>query len=371
MLKVPFFGLDRQYATHRSEFLDIADKIWSSGKVLQGEQVARFEKAIADLCHRNHAVALGSCTDALYFALQANKVGPGDEVLITPFSFSASLSPIVHVGAQPVFVDIDWNYFMMDCQNLGKLLTKNTKAILAVHLFGQTLDMDFLEDFCRDNNLVLIEDAAQALGSCWNNRPAGSMGDCSCISFDPTKVVGSFGSAGVLLTDNRKMADQVRAMRYHGRLPKRKEVARLGYNSQLPSADAAMLTLKLSFLKKWIDKRNVLASGYIEALKDIKNVTIPQKRKGSTHSWHKFVIRTKHREQLADYLKDQGISTMIHYKTCLCDEPFFSSLGWPKPACDVPIAREIAQTVLTLPLFPEMTFEELSYVTDRINLFFR
>lgn len=369
-MNIPFFGLDRQYKRYREDFIDIADKIYSTGKVLQGQAVTDMEKTLCELCNRKYAVALGSGTDALAFALTAAGIGPGDEVLITSFSFFASVSPILRVGATPRFVDIEPDYYMMNPRLLDGLVTKATKAILAVHLYGQTLPIDQIEGVARRHKLVLIEDAAQALGSKDGNRSAGNMGGISCLSFDPTKVIGSFSSAGALVTDDSRVCEMVQALRYHGRNPTSRRYEILGFNSQLSTEMAAMLDFKLARLEEWIEERDHIAQIYLSGLAAVSQVDLPKLRPGSAHNWHKFVLRAEDRDRLAQHLKDRGIETMIHYPKALCDEPLIQELNLPPEAMNVPVARKAALNVISLPIYPELTEAEASYVVGSIKGFY-
>lgn len=369
-MKAPFFGLDRQYKLYRDEFLAITDKALSSGMALQGPAVGELETSLRRVCGRNDAVALGSCTDALAFALTARGVGPGDEVLVTAMSFFASVSPILRVGARPRFVDIEPDYFMMNLSLLENLVTPRTKALIAVHLYGQTLPMEAVEKFARDRSLFLIEDAAQALGSHDNGRPAGNMGHASCVSFDPTKVIGSFSSAGALVSDDEAICDKVRALRYHGRNPKTRRFETLGYNSQLSTEMAAQLNFKISNMEKWEKARGRIAKIYLDGLGAVPQVTLPKIRPGSGHNWHKFVIRAQKRDELSQHLQNSGIQTMVHYQAPLCDEPLIKNLGLPPDAVDVPVARKASAEVLSLPIFAEMEADEAAYVVDTIRGFY-
>lgn len=369
-MEIPFFGLDRQYSRYKEDFLSITDRVLSSGKVLQGADVVELENKLSSRCNRKGAVAVGSCTDALAFALLAAGVKAGDEVLVTSFSFFASVSPILRVGALPRFIDIEAATYMMDISLLERQITAKTKALLAVHLFGQTLPMADIEDFCRRHGLILIEDAAQALGASDEDRQAGSMGVVSCLSFDPTKVIGSFGSAGVLLSDDEDILDHARALRYHGRNPKTRQYEILGFNSQLASEMAGMLSFKVDQLDEWIGERDEIARIYLEGLKDVPDIILPQKRQGSTHNWHKFVIRSSKRDELEAYLASKGIATMVHYPRPLCDEPLVQGYNLPADAIDVPCTRHITSQVLSLPIFPELTPQEAGYVVECVRGFF-
>lgn len=369
-MNIPFFGLDRQYKRYREDFIDIADKIFSTGKVLQGQAVVDLERTLCKLCNRKYAVALSSGTDALAFALIAAGVGPGDEVLITPFSFFASVSPILRVGATPRFVDIEPDYYMMNPRLLDGLVTKATKAILAVHLYGQTLPIDEIEGFARRYKLALIEDTAQSLGSKNSNRPAGNMGDISCLSFDPTKVIGSFSSAGALVTDDSGVGEMAQALRYHGRNPTTRRYEILGFNSQLSTEMAAMLDFKLARLEEWIKERDRVAQIYLSGLSAVPQIDLPKLRPGSTHNWHKFVLRAEDRDRLVQHLKGRGIETMIHYPKALGDEPLIQGLNLQPEAVNIPIARKAALNVISLPIYPELTEAEVNYVVECIKGFY-
>jgi dTDP-4-amino-4,6-dideoxygalactose transaminase len=282
--KVTFFGLNRQYQRYRQQFLKISEEVLASGQALQGPDVTTLEESLASICQRKYGIAVGSCTDALAFALMAAGVGMGDEVLITSVSFFASVSCIMRVGASPCFVDIEPDYYLMNTELLDDLVTSNTKAIIGVHLYGQTLPMDVLERFSARHGLFLIEDGAQSLGAFDNKRPVGNMGRISCLSFDPTKVVGSFSSGGAIVTDDHEIARKVRMLRYHGRGLDTKRYEMVGYNSQLSSEMAAMLVFKLSEMRLWEKERQRIAMIYRDGLSRVHEVTLPQVRPGSTHS---------------------------------------------------------------------------------------
>ena len=369
-MQIHFFGIDRQYKRYRDDFIKITDKVLSSGKVLQGPEIKKMEETLCRICSRKHSVVLGSGTDALAFALMTAGIGPGDEVLVTSFSFFASVSPILRVGAIPRFVDIEPEYYMMDTSLLDSLVTENTRAMIAVHLFGQTLPMNVIEEFANRHNLVLIEDAAQALGSHDDNRQAGSMGNISCLSFDPTKVIGSFSSAGALLTDDDEILQKVRFMRYHGKNPETKRYEMLGYNCQLSSEMAAMLCFKLAKMNEWQKERGIIADIYFEHLSEIAEVTLPGIRPDSGHNWHKFVIQVDDRDNLFQFLKKRGIITMIHYPAAICDEPLIQKLQLPFESVNVPAVRKIVSNVLSLPIFPELTEAEAMYVVESIKDFY-
>ncbi len=366
--QVPFFGLDRQYRRYRDTFLAITDKILSTGQVLQGPAVGEFEAALCNVTGRRHAVAVGSCTDALAFALTAGGIGPGDEVLVTPFSFVASVSPILRRGAVPRFVDIDPKTFMMDVDQIEQSITKATRAIIAVHLFGQALPIPRIEEIAGRHGLLLIEDGAQGIGAHYEGRRVGSMGQIGCLSFDPTKVIGSFSSAGAVVTDDPAIAQKIVMQRYHGRDPATREYEMLGYNSQLSTEMAAMLTFKLSKLEEWEAERAHIAEIYLEGLADLQpKVRLPYRIPGSSHNWHKFVIRVADRERLAAALSRAGIQTIIHYPRAISDTPLLKGiLG----AGGSPEATRAANEVLSLPIFPELEPAEALRVVAQIREYY-
>ncbi|MBF0361096.1 MAG: DegT/DnrJ/EryC1/StrS family aminotransferase [Oligoflexia bacterium] len=369
-IKIPFFTLSRQYENHKNEFLEITNAIFTTGDVLQGKEVTLLEEDVANLCNRKYGIAVGSCTDALTFSLMANNIKHNDEVLITSISFFASVSAILRVGAIPCFVDVEDKYYMMDIDKLEHLITSKTKAILAVPLFGQTLPMKKIEDFARKYNLILIEDAAQAIGSFDNNRPAGNMGICSCLSFDPTKVIGSFSSAGMCVTNDQELAKKIKTLRYHGKNFDLGTFDDLGFNSQLPTVMAGMLRFKISKIKEWQESRTKIATYYLEHLSDINEVILPQIREGSTHNWHKFVIRTSRRNELSSFLKELNIETRIHYPRALYEEPLISKYKINIDRSYFPNSVRLVNEFLSLPIFTEMTLDECKAVVKNIRKFF-
>lgn len=367
---IPFFALDRQYLRYRESFRAINDQVLRHGQVLQGPEVSEFEGKLCRLVGRRHAVAVGSCTDALAFSLMASGIGSGDEVLVTSLSFIASVTAILRVGATPRFVDVDPSSGLMDLDSLEKQVTPASRALLAVHLYGRTLPIEWLEGFASRHQLLLLEDAAQALGTFSETRPAGSMGLASCLSFDPTKVVGSFGSGGAVLTDDPVLADTLRMLRYHGRDPVSRSFVRLGYNSQLSSEMAAMLSFKLDQLPTWMEERGAIAHLYLEGLVDLPEVALPPPILAKTHNWHKFVLRTPRRDALAAFLKGRGIQTQIHYPCPLNEEPVVLQHLPPEAVTIMPGARQLARTALSLPIYPELTPEEALHVVQVIQEFF-
>ena len=357
---IPFFGAAREYVAQRQGLLAAIDAVLEGGMVLQGEEVIAIERELTQRCGRHHAVAVGSCTDALAFALAAAGVGPGDEVLVTSFSFVATASPILRVGATPVFTDIGAD-FNIDLEKAAGLVTDRTRALIHAHLFGDMGDPDRIEGFAREHGLALIEDAAQAFGATRRGRAAGSLGLASCLSFDPTKVLGAPGSGGAVLTDDDSFADQVRRQRYHGKHPDGRFVD-LGYNSQMPSLTATYLMAKLPLSEERQRRRARIAAAYTNVLEG-SSVLAPATPDDGEHAWHKFVVRSPQRDELRRLLAEQSVPTLIHYASPLHHQPLFEGRSRAGPT---PMADRVTNEVLTLPLHAELTDDEVDHVGEAL-----
>lgn len=365
---VPFYGLKSDFERNKADYLSLIETVLTSGRVLQGPEVGEFESALATLVGRKHAVATGSCTDSLAFAMIAAGIGAGDEVLVTSMSFVASASAICRVGAVPVFIDIEDRFYMMDFGQLEASLTERTKAILAVNLFGQTMDMRALEVFAQARGLVLIEDAAQSIGAMDNEKPSGSFGLASCFSFDPTKVIAAFGSAGAVTTDDDEVAEKIKMLRYHGRDKQTKMSEIIGFNSQLATDKAAVLAHKLARIWELQNERDVIAKRYREQLGEIPQVSLPVVRQGSTHNWHKFVVQAQKRDDLLQSLASEGISAMIHYNRLLPDEPCIAACT--SQDYTFPTARRLTGLLISLPIYPGLTIAQQDHVCASIREFY-
>jgi dTDP-4-amino-4,6-dideoxygalactose transaminase len=364
--KVPFFGVAREYAACGADMLPLVEAALASGGLLQGAEVSSFEQELAAYCGRTHAVAVGSCTDALFFCLVAAGVGQGDEVLVPDFSFVASASCILRAGATPVFCDVDpWGN--MDLDKAAKLATPRTKAMIYVHLYGRMGQPAGIEAFARERGIALIEDAAQAIGAAHGERRAGSMGLAGCISFDPTKPLSCLGSGGAVTTDDPALAEDIRSLRYHGRDAARK-FSRLGYNSQMPTASAALLRYKLRQDPAWGDRRREIATRYCDALEPL-GLAVPREEPGTRHIYHKFVIKTQRRDELAAHLKAQGIEVMVHYADALHAHPLFAP-ALPQGGPSSPNAQALAATALSLPMHPWLTEADIQAVLQAVGGFF-
>ncbi len=361
--------IDRQFGSLRTEIVEAVIRIYESGRVLQGKEISELEETMMKESGRKHAVAVGSCTDALFFALKSTSLKPGDEVIVTCLSFLASASCIPRAGLFPVFSDIDPKYYMMDIDSLDKLVTERTKAIITVSLFGQMINMEKVMEFAQRHNLIVIEDAAQSLGSSYKDKPAGSFGDISCLSFDPTKVVNAHATSGMLLTDDSSIAETVRGLRYHGKNQTTGTFDIIGNNSQMSSLQAALLMIKMKRCHEWEDARIRIATRYSDSLSSLKEVSIPKTLPYSKHIYHKYVMRVKDRDGLKKYLAEHGIGTNIHYRTIIPDQPCMQP--YMNSNSRFPIAEDVSKNILSLPIYPELTEKEVDYITESIKEFYK
>lgn len=381
-MRVPSFDLTEQNRLLRDELMPAIEEVVAGGMFILGEEVSSFEKAIAEYCGVKHAIGVANGSDALYIALAACGIGPGDEVITTPFTFFATAGSICRTGATPVFADINLETFNIDPEEIEKKITSRTKAILPVHLYGLPADMDSINDIAKRHNLRVIEDAAQAIGSQYHGRPCGSLGDAGCISFFPTKNLGAFGDAGMVVTNDDKIADLCRVLRVHG-ARKKYYHDMMGINSRLDALQAKILHLKLKYLDGWIEKRRAIAARYTSringrmsldmggALKTGASIRLPSEPSGCKHVYHQYTIRVEgpegERDRLKDYLQAQGIGSTVYYPVPLHLQKVFSHLGYKEG--DFPNSETASKTVLSLPMFPEMTQEQIDYVVQSVNNF--
>ena len=365
---IPFFGLDREYAKYRQEYMDIFDKTMLTGKVLQGEGVTLLEDNIATQVGRKHAVAVNSATDALYFSLISCRVKSGDEVLVSNFSFIASVSCILRIGAIPVFCDIGKDDYHLLLKDVKSLTSNKTKAIIYPHMFGGMSDIAELLDFCSSNSISFVEDAAQSFGARYRETYAGSIGDCSCISFDPTKVLGAPGSGGMFLTDDDDKAEYVRQLRYHGK-DKSGSFKILGFNSQMPTLTAEILNFKLTKNNEWKIRRQNIAKYYSDNLTKI-SATSQAKTLENDHVFHKYTLlfnNSKNRDFYYKGIKDNDIQVMIHYQNQLSDNQLFSKYKYRKEQCKLSTARDVSSRILSLPVHPWLTDKEVDKIINVVN----
>jgi dTDP-4-amino-4,6-dideoxygalactose transaminase len=363
-MAVPFFNITRQNEGHRKALDNSVGSVITSGRYILGENVAALEKEFALLCGTKYAVAVASGTDALHLALRASGVGPGDEVITSPFTFVATAEAIAYCGARPVFADIDARTFNLAPDEIRKKITPKTKAILPVHLYGQSCDMNGLMAIADKHGIAVIEDAAQAVDAGFNGKKVGSFGAAGCFSFFPTKNLGCFGDGGMVTTNRESMAEEIRVLRGHGSR-KTYYYDMIGYNSRLDEIQAAILRVKLPFLSSFSDKRRKNAAYYRGELKGIGQITLPFEHPQAKHVFNQFTLRVKDRESLLASLKTKGVGAMVYYPHSLHLQKAFAALGH-KPG-DFPQSEAAQAEVLSLPIFPELTPAELKEVCSAIQ----
>jgi len=365
-MDVPFLDLKTQYPAIRDEVRAAVDAVLESQEFVLGPIVEDLERRIAERCGCAHAVGVSSGSDALIAALLAVGLGPGDEAITTAFSFFATAGSIARVGATPVFVDINHASFSLDAARIDAAVTPRTKAIVPVHLFGQCADMDAILDVARRRGLKVVEDAAQAIDARHRDRPAGSMGDCGCLSFYPTKNLGGAGDGGMVLTNDAVVAERVRALRAHGLEPDGRRV-RVGGNFRLDAIQAAVLRAKLPHLDAWTEARRRIARRYDERLRGIPGLTTPTVAAGRVHVFHQYVVRIAggRRDAVAERLRSDGVGTAVFYPRPLPFEECFGSLGHREGS--FPEAEAASCEVLALPIYPGLTDGHIEHVTRSVR----
>lgn len=364
--QVTLIDLKIQYSRIRPEIDKVIKKVISSGDFILGKEVYDFENDFANYCNVKYAVGVGSGLSALELGMRALKIGTGDEVITPANSFIASSSAISITGARPVFVDCADVDFNINPNLIEKKITKKTKAIMPVHLFGQPGPMDNIMKIARKYNLYVVEDACQAHGAVYKNKKVGSLGDFGAFSFYPSKNLGAYGDGGILTTNNKRLAETVSMMRNYGQ-EKKYYHKFLAWNSRLDNLQAAVLRVKLKYLDQWNIKRARNAKLYNQGLKDLPVIT-PPVNPDSTHIYHLYVIRTKSRDKLAAFLKDKGIVTGLHYPIPIHLQEAYRDLGYTNG--DFPVTEMLAKEVLSLPMYPELTGKQIKLVTNSIKNFF-
>jgi dTDP-4-amino-4,6-dideoxygalactose transaminase len=362
-MKVPLIDLPAQFRTIESEIRQAIDAVLTSQKFILDEEVRELEREFLPWTGSTHAISCANGTDALLLSLAALGIGTGDEVITSSYSFFATAGTIAWLQATPVFVDIDARTFNLRTDQVLEKMTKRTKAIVAVHLFGQCCAIEQL----LGSGVPVIEDAAQAIGSSRNGSPAGSFGMAGCFSFFPTKNLGAYGDGGMIVTNDGELAKKLKMMRTHGQEFGHYTHPILGTNSRLDELQAAILRVKLRYLEKWNEQRLRNASFYRQRLEGLPLI-LPQIEAGNRSNFHQFVVRTEKRDELKTYLSEHGIGTAIYYPVALPLQPCFANLG--NRAEHFPEADKCAKTSLALPVHAELSEEQLSHVVDRIKRFY-
>jgi dTDP-4-amino-4,6-dideoxygalactose transaminase len=359
---VPFLDLKAQYSSIRDEVSAAIEGVFEKGQYILGAETTAFENEFAAYCEASFAIGVNSGTSALHLALLAAGIGPGDEVITVPFTFVASVAAIHYTGARPILVDIDPRTFNIDVSQIEAAITPRTKAILPVHLFGQSADMDPLLAIARRHGLVVIEDAAQAHGGEYKGRRVGSMGDMACFSFYPGKNLGAYGDAGIVVTSNPEYTRKIRMLRDWGAEKKYEHVLK-GFNYRLETIQAAVLRVKLRHLEVWTEARRQAAAHYNKLLAGT-GLPAPFAMADARHVYHVFATRVQRRNEVQDFMRRKGIETGIHYPTPVHLLPAYADLGYRRG--DFPHSEAAANEVLSLPIYPELSTAAQISVIDTL-----
>jgi len=360
---IPFVDLKAQYYSIKDEIDRAIANVLESCQFVLGKEVATFEEEFAAYCQTHHAIAVNSGTSALHLALLASGVGPGDEVITVPFTFVATVAAICYTGAKPIFVDINPRSFTMDVTQTEKAITNRTKAILPVHLYGQPADMDPILEMAKHHNLLVIEDAAQAHGAEYKGKRVGGLGDMGCFSFYPGKNLGAYGEGGMVVTNNPDYARSIRMLRDWGQDRKYYHDLK-GYNYRLEGMQGAILRVKLRHLEAWTEARRAHARRYNELLAG-NGVRTPEEMPFARHVYHIYAVRTPQREALQRALSEKGIQTGIHYPIPVHLQKAYADLGYQSG--DFPHSERAANEVLSLPMYPELSDENIEIVSAAVR----
>ncbi len=365
-MKVPFLDLKAQYQSIREEIADGLQKVLEDTAFAGGPYVAEFEKAFAPYCASQYAVGVGNGTDALWVALIGLGVGPGDEVITAANTFIATAEAISFCGAKPVFVDVQPQTFNMDPAAFEAAITPRTKAVIPVHLYGQTADMEPILAIARKHNLWVIEDASQAHGAEYQGKPAGSLGQAGCFSFYPGKNLGAYGEAGGVVTNDTALVEKMRMFRDHGQRQKYYH-GMVGWNARMDGFQGAVLSVKLKYLPAWTEARRAHARRYNELLANVPGVTTPTEMPWAKHVYHIYAILVDNRDALMKALADEGVATGIHYPIPLHLQEAYQDLGYQAGA--FPVAEALAARQVSLPMYAELTDAQIEHVAAVIKAF--
>lgn len=360
MDRVPQVDLRPHIEELDAEIIGALRSVLRSGRFILGPEVGAFEEQVASYCAVSHAIGVASGSDALELILRALDVGSDDEVIVPAFTFIATATSVVLAGARPVFVDVTQDTLNLDPGLLEEAITSKTKAIIAVDLYGHPAEMDTIVGIARDRGIHVVEDAAQSLGARLGEVRAGALADSAALSFFPSKNLGAFGDAGMVLTDDSELAERAQMLRAHGSREKYWHET-LGRNSRLDTLQAAILGVKLKNLDRWVEARRSHAAEYVSALSDVRGVEVPVERPGASHSYHQFTVQLDHRDEVRDGMSSRGVDTAVHYPHAIPDQPCFATEG------DWPVSRRAAARVLSLPMFPELTIAQRERVVEALE----
>jgi len=364
---IPLVDLKAQYDSIKDEIDNAIQRILNNTSFIMGEELGEFEREFAQFCNTKHAIGVANGSDALFLALKTLGIKDGDEVITVSNTFIATTEAISRVGGKIVLVDINSKTYTIDVTKIEEKITENTKVIIPVHLYGQSADMDPILELAKKYNLKVIEDAAQAHGAEYKGKRVGQIGDIACFSFYPGKNLGAYGDAGMIVTNNDEIAQKVKLLRNHGSIKKYNHQIE-GYSSRLDNLQAAILRVKLKYLNKWNEKRRINAHRYNELLKDINGIIIPYEADYAKHVYHLYVIRvSKNRDKLINILKQNGIACGIHYPIPLHLQPAYGYMGYKEG--DFPFTEEASINILSLPMYPELTFKAINNISMIVNTF--
>lgn len=366
-MKIPFVSFNQTNSIIRKEILKSFEEFFDSNYYILGNNVTKFENAYSQFNQTKYCVGVSNGLDALHLALKTLEIGHNDEVIVPANTYIASVLAISYVGATPVFVEPRIDTYNINPNLIEDKITKKTKAIMPVHLYGQACEMEAIMQIAKKHNLYVIEDNAQSQGSSFKGKLTGSWGNINGTSFYPGKNLGALGDAGAITTNNDKLAEKVRMLRNYG--SKEKYYNELvGFNMRLDECQASFLNIKLKYLNQWNNERKTIASWYLEYLKDLDTIELPKCIEGADHIYHLFVIKSKNRDYLQSHLTQEGITTLIHYPVPPHLQTAYQHLGLKKG--DLPITESIASELLSLPIYPGLTQSEVEYVCEMIKLFF-
>lgn len=364
LVKIPILDFTHQYKLIKEEVEQAVKKVLESGAYILGLNVEAFEEELATYLGCGYVISCANGTDALVLALRALDIGSGDEVITVSHSFFATSEAVALVGATPIFVDIREDDYNIDTTKIENAITKKTKAIIPVHIYGQPCEIEDVIKIARRNNLYVIEDSAQALGAKYNGKFVGTFGDVGTTSFYPTKNLGACGDGGAVFTNDSEIREKICALRVHGS-PKRYVHDFIGYNSRLDEIQAAILRIKLKYLDLWNKSRAKIAYLYSDLLKNTGDIVIPVTKKNCTHIFHQYTIRTKKRDELANHLKVKGIDTLIYYPVPIHKQKAFDYLNYKN--FHLPVTEKISHEILSLPMYPELSQESQRIVVEEIK----
>jgi dTDP-4-amino-4,6-dideoxygalactose transaminase len=364
-MRVPFLDLKAQYDSIKDEVVAAIQQVLDKTAFAGGPFVAQFEKEFSAFCQSQYAIGVGSGTDALWVTLLALGISPGDEVITVPNTFIATAEAISYCGAKAVFIDVEEKTYNMNPDLLEAAITPRTKAIIPVHLFGQTADMGPIMAVARRNNLHVVEDACQAHGAEYKGHIAGSIGDAGCFSFYPGKNLGAYGEAGAVVTNNVELDKKIRMLRDHGQAKKYYHDL-VGWNARMDGLQGAILNVKLKYLKAWNEARRTNADKYNELLGTIDGIVIPRELPGNKHVYHIYAIRVPNRDSFIQALAEKDIHCGIHYPIPLHLQDAYKDLGLTKGS--FPVAEKAASEFVSLPMFPELGQDQIEFVVQEIGL---